>query len=85
MCLQSGVLVVPLTKAAARAAQREFERRRASKFYVALVRGRVAGPGRGEVSLPVGGDPDPAWTGVSRYTQQFLSGYWVSDGWYGGR
>ena len=39
----TGLLVVPLTKTAARAASRSFERRLTRKYYAAILRGSVDG------------------------------------------
>jgi 23S rRNA pseudouridine1911/1915/1917 synthase len=52
----SGVMVVAKNEAAHRELTRQFKERLVSKEYLALVHGRVQGPG-GDLALPIGRDP----------------------------
>jgi tRNA pseudouridine32 synthase/23S rRNA pseudouridine746 synthase len=53
----SGILVVPLTKAALSHISRQFQQRTTRKIYQALVYGLVADD-RGRIDLPIAPDPD---------------------------
>lgn len=63
----SGVLLVPLTAEACRAAARAFSDRRTQKYYLAVVRGRVAGDFI-LISRAIGDDARPKWKNVKMCT-----------------
>jgi len=52
--------LVPLNKAAAAQAAKQFEKRKVKKFYLALVRGHVL-EDKIDISAPIGDDSTPEW------------------------
>jgi len=55
----SGILLVPLNKKAASSASKMFEKRKTTKFYLALVRGHLNQDKPFEINLPIGKDERP--------------------------
>lgn len=60
----SGVMVVPKEHLSHRRLTQQFEERRVSKTYLAIVRGRLE-PDAGTIDLPIGQVPNPACTLMS--------------------
>ena len=55
----SGILLVPLNKKAVSSAAKMFEKRKTTKFYLALVRGYLNQEKPFEINIPIGKDNRP--------------------------
>jgi len=63
----SGVVLVPLTKQAARHAAKQFEKRQTKKYYLALVRGHIK-VNKIDIAADIGDDSTPEWNKIRMCT-----------------